>query len=121
MGDVAAARELEEMENNVCPVEVRYLVDWAFELHGRSGHGGFGANPLNPVVIEAWARLNQIELHWWEVRALLELDAKIASRSRPPREDGGGDPEEPKRTREVRIPWPTRRAEPQFQSESEDP
>lgn len=63
------------------PEDVEYLVDIARTLFGRSGVGMAGASPLSPLVLEAYARLADIqEVHPWEFEALLILDAALAYR-----------------------------------------
>lgn len=52
-----------------------YLWGWSDELLGRSGVTMDGLAPLNPTVIESWARLTERSPQPHEVQALFELDA----------------------------------------------
>lgn len=62
-----------------CPESMRYLVQWAHELHGRSGFGSVGVVPLTYPVIESWARLTRRTVQPWDVDALLALDAVLCA------------------------------------------
>jgi len=62
--------ELPEVDNNDA-----YLIEWVYQLHGRSGASMSGLLPLSPTVIQAWAQLSDVEIHPWEVWALLYLDS----------------------------------------------
>lgn len=56
------------------PPEGELLVDTYFDLRGTSGAGLGGFNPLAPTEIEAWARLQGLQLTPWEVDTLLAMD-----------------------------------------------
>lgn len=86
------------------PDEVEYLIDWTYELVGRSGVGMSGVAPLTYTTVEAWARLKDIgELHPMEVEALLLFDSILLTR----KETTGGEesnlPKEPPK-------WPSKKA-----------
>ncbi len=57
------------------PDGMGYLYGWAQELHGRSGVGMSGYNPLTYSTIADWARLKDVDIEPHEVDALLYLDA----------------------------------------------
>ncbi len=57
------------------PEHLEYLLDWVETLYGRSGANMAGANPLSPVVLAEWAKLMDIDLHPFEVEAVLLLDS----------------------------------------------
>jgi hypothetical protein len=83
---------------------VRYLVEWAFALYGRSGLGFSGAAPLSYQEVGEWSRLTDTPLESWEVEGLMALDAAIR--------DAQADEDEPKQDEPVVVPrddaWPTR-------------
>lgn len=83
---------------------MEYLVEWVYELHGRSGGLGMGGiAPLSPVTIEAWARLMDIhDLEPHEVEGLLILDAALLS-------DTETNQEEPVKLKSSGPSWPTRK------------
>lgn len=54
-----------------------YLRDVAYQLVGRSGMSEAGMNPLNPTVLESWARQMRYDFDPLEIEALYELDAVI--------------------------------------------
>lgn len=57
------------------PDALGYLLEWSRELHGRSGIGMHGADPLRYSEISAWATLTGREPAPHEVDALILLDA----------------------------------------------
>jgi hypothetical protein len=65
------------------PDSVAYLWDWARELHGKSGVGMSGFNPLTYTTIADWARLTGNEPEPHEVEALFWLDAILLN---PPKD-----------------------------------
>ena len=73
-GNAEARRALQEPE---CPEPVQYLVEWAYQLVGRSGEGMNGVAPLSYACVDAWSRLTGIEPTPDEVAALLVLDHAI--------------------------------------------
>lgn len=75
MGSEAAKRKLANAPE--CPEEMEYLVSWAFDLHGRSGVGMSGAAPLSYTTVESWARLLDIRIEPYEVKALIALENAI--------------------------------------------
>lgn len=83
-----------------CPECLEYLRDWAYELHGRSGVGMDGAAPLNPVVVEAWARLYRLDIEPHEYEALVSIDAAM-------RHPGEAEPDEQAPT--VAPAWPAKK------------
>lgn len=80
---------------------MQYLVEWAFQLCGRSGSGLEGPAPLSYGTIEAWSRLTETHVEPHEVDALIALDHAIRN------------PEEPKDEaeppREEDAAWPTKK------------
>ena len=92
-----------------CPSETVYLVEWAFRLFRRSGEGMNGALSLSYQTIDAWARLNDIEIRPWEVDALVLIDDAIRHPEEPKTEDV------PKReVPKLVLGWPTRKREPEL-------
>lgn len=80
-----------------------YLIDWVYELFGRSGVGFSGPAPLTYSSIEAWSRLTGTVVSPLEVEALLILDSvMIASTDVEP------DKEDPVMLEREQIPWPTK-------------
>jgi hypothetical protein len=63
-----------------CPEEVRYLVDWSYQLFGRSGVG-MSVNPLSYQTVAEWGRLTDTRIAPHEVEALMVLDAAIRQSS----------------------------------------
>ena len=78
------------LEGPECPEALEYLLGWAYELHGRSGLSEVGVAPLSYATLAEWARFRGVALEWWEVEALLRLDAEL----RHPSEDETGEAEE---------------------------
>lgn len=76
-GGAAAARARADLSGPSCPAELRYLVGWAMELHGRSGASSVGLAPVSYQSIEAWARLTGRTVTPWDVRALCEIDSVL--------------------------------------------
>ena len=73
-GSVVAADKLVAPE---FPEELSYLWDWTLELHGRSGAGMAGLNPLSYETIDAWGRLTGRDPMPHEVEGLILLDAAL--------------------------------------------
>jgi len=60
------------------PVAFAHLLDWTWELHGRSGVAGMGGvAPLSPTTLRDWQRLKRIRLSLFEIDALFSLDAVL--------------------------------------------
>lgn len=59
------------------PDGMDFLYVWAQELHGRSGVGMNGYNPLTYTTIADWARLKDVDISPHEVDALLYLDGAM--------------------------------------------
>lgn len=99
------------------PEEVEYLVEWAYRLYGRSGVGFSAVNPLSYGEIEAWARLNDIDLTPEEVEALVVLDDAMRSPGYP--EEAEKEEGLVSKEKKPRKGWPTRKAGvvPQFERE----
>jgi len=95
-GDAKAIRELEPPCDP--PDVLLYLMDWAYELVGRSGATMAGLAPLSYPTVESWARLMDLTLSPLEVRALIALDAVL----RHP------DTDEPDEEPETNHAWPER-------------
>lgn len=110
-GDSSAQAELDAEPQ--CPEEVKYLVEWAYLLFGRSGAGLSGPNPLSFNTVEAWARLYDLEVSPLEVEALVWLDDAMRNAK------GGDEAEQPDPAPAApqRRSWPTRKAEPVLQTE----
>lgn len=70
------------------PEALRYLYDWARDLHGRSGIGPHGLNPLTYTTIADWSRLTGTTVYPHEVQALLALDAVMLHPPKPKDERG---------------------------------
>lgn len=82
---------------------MRYLVDWAYALYGRSGSGMEGVAPLSYTTVAAWSQLTDTAIRPHEVDALMALDAAIRN------PDGVKDEEV---VAPVETPaWPTRTKE----------
>lgn len=62
----------------------RYLLQWLYELHGRSGVSMNGLAPLSYPVIAEWARLTGRDPQPHEVEALIRLDAELLALEVPP-------------------------------------
>ena len=85
------------------PEEVKYLVQWAEHLRGRSGLGFSGVAPLSFTTIKDWAELMQIgTLHPLEIDALLSLDAAMFEKHDKKSQS------KPNRIRADNGPWPTK-------------
>lgn len=68
---------LASLQGPACPEELEYLLQWARELHGRSGVSLAGFVPLTYETIDAWSRLKQVPVTPAEVDALLLIDAVL--------------------------------------------
>ena len=80
-----------------------YLWRWAGELYGRSGVGMSGAAPLNPLVIEGWARGVGETVTPREFRALMRIDTALRGTVSKKKDKD----EAPKRR--IDPPWPERK------------
>lgn len=94
-----------------------YLIEWTYELVGRSGVGFGAIAPLSYPVIESWARLRDIRLQPYEVRALIELEDALRNPGKDEKEEETD--EDPIRDTKViefrpRGSWPKRRREPEL-------
>jgi hypothetical protein len=70
------------------PEEIEHLIQWVYELHGRSGATLGGIAPVSYSVIEAWMRLKDIGLlEPYEIEALVMLDATLLSDEEPDKAD----------------------------------
>ncbi len=67
------------LEGPESPAELDYLHGWLLELHGRSGVGMGGMNPLSYGTIAEWSRVSAIVPEPHEVEALFYLDAVMLS------------------------------------------
>lgn len=65
------------------PFALAYLLDWFQELQLSRTGNGFGPNPIAYQEIEAWQRLNGIELEPWEIQALKRIDLEWMTIMRP--------------------------------------
>lgn len=59
------------------PEWMDYLVEWARELHGRSGHGSASLLPVSESELRAFAENRGVTLHPLEIEALIALDAVL--------------------------------------------
>ena len=87
------------------PAEMDYLRQWSRELFGRSGIGMEGVAPLKPTEVEAWARLNGLDLTPLETQALFRLDTV---RRHPEVMDDVTAKPEPALRGDAAARWPTR-------------
>jgi hypothetical protein len=71
-----------------CPDALRHVLEWARELHGRSGVGMAGLAPLAYGTIADWARLTGRRPRPHEVEALITLDAVLRHPEAGPDGDG---------------------------------
>ncbi len=69
------AKAIEALQGPEYPPELHYLRMWAAELHGKSGVGMNGLNPLTYTTVADWSRLKGVKPEPHEVEALLTLDA----------------------------------------------
>lgn len=68
-------RAQEEVDGPPVPPALAYLLQWSWELHGRSGVSMDGLAPLSFTAVRDWAVLTEREIDPHEVQALLLLDA----------------------------------------------
>jgi len=67
-----------------CADELRYLIDWCYQLHGRSGAGMGGVSPLSWATLRDWREMNGLDdLLPQEVDVLFALDGVLCA-YRPP-------------------------------------
>lgn len=64
-----------EVEGPPAPDALAYLLQWSWELYGRSGIGMHGFAPLSFTTIRDWATLTDRAVEPHEVHALLMIDA----------------------------------------------
>lgn len=95
------------LEGPPCPDALAYLLDWAVELHGRSGIGPDGFVPLTYTTLADWAALTGARPTPLDVRALFALDAVMRH---PDALAPAPEPEAPL-TPPAAAPWPTRKAD----------
>jgi hypothetical protein len=69
------AEHVAKLQGSEYPDCIEYMRDWLSELHGRSGVGMSGFNPLTYSTIAHWSRLTETRVESDEVRALILLDA----------------------------------------------
>lgn len=62
-------------EGPECPRALRYLLEWASALHGRSGYTMSGSAPLTWATLDAWSRLTGNIPDQEDIDALFTLDA----------------------------------------------
>lgn len=72
------------------PDALAYLWGWVLELHGRSGIGMGGANPLTYTTIADWAILTRNRPQPYEVEALVALDGALYVATEKPERDTKG-------------------------------
>jgi hypothetical protein len=81
------------------PRALGYLLDWLYQLHGRSGMGMDGPAPLSYGAIADWSRLTGNEPDADEVDALMELDMVMLTVGRAKPSTPTPTDDRPKRTR----------------------
>jgi hypothetical protein len=81
---------------------LEYLWRWANELHGRSGYGQYGVQPLSYGTLADWARLTDRHPTPAEVSALIALDAAMSAPAEKPKSTEAKPLTTPS--------WPTRKA-----------
>ena len=86
------------------PEPLEYLHHWALSLHGRSGFGQHGVNPLTYGTIADWSRLTDQYPEPHEVDALFQIDAAMIYTPEVEEKKAPESPEAPK------VPWPKRKA-----------
>jgi len=70
------ARKLLELPEY--PEELEYLVEWVYQLHGRSGVGMSTVAPLSYATVETWIRVMDIQfIEPYHIEALMVLDAAL--------------------------------------------
>lgn len=74
---------LEDDDGVDCPESLRYLLDWARALNGRSGVGMNGFSPLTWGTLGEWSRLTGNVPDQEDIDALFILDAVMLT---PPKE-----------------------------------
>lgn len=84
------------------PEELDYLWRWAQDLHGRSGIGMAGIEPLTYSTIHSWAELTDQWPEPHEVEALILLDAVMRNPERPPERKQAAEPKPD-------APWPDKK------------
>lgn len=78
-----------EINGPPAPVALEYLLQWSWELHGRSGVSADGLAPLSFTAIRDWAVLTEREIEPHEVQALLMMDAVRRNPPKNPEMDHG--------------------------------
>jgi hypothetical protein len=77
-GDATARAALADTGPS-CPDALRYLLEWLYALHGRSGLGMNGLAPLSWPTIAAWSQMTGHRPNAREVVALFQLDDAMMS------------------------------------------
>lgn len=72
-----------QLQGPSCPQSLRYLLVWCYELHGRSGVGMSGLNPLTWETLGAWSRLTGSVPDGEDTHALFLLDATLLNPAEP--------------------------------------
>lgn len=60
-----------------CPEPLRYLRTWLYRMHGKSGIGMSGAQPLTPSTVLDFCKAFDVQFDPWEIELLLEADVAI--------------------------------------------
>ncbi len=97
---------IDMLEGPECPVDLMYLYNFAIELHGRSGAGMGGLNPLSHTELRNWSDLTGWSLDPHEVEALMALDSVM--RHPPKEEETKKEPVNEHAPRQVSA-WPTKK------------
>ena len=113
MGSESAIRELAKEPD--CPEAITYLVEWSFDLYGRSGVGLEGVAPLSNTELVHWSFLRGVRLEPYEVEALMTFDRILRN---PEKERNTGESELVERELTQQPQWPKRRVEPVLRSDS---
>lgn len=67
---------------------MRYLLVWLADLHGRSGVGQYGYQPMTWTTLDAWARWTGNTPDAADVAALFALDAVMRNPGDPDAPEG---------------------------------
>jgi len=86
----ATGRRPQELDVQDPPLEGLYLWEWFWDLHQGRQAGMSGPASISWLDIQAWARLNLVELEPWELQAIRAMDTaylRAASKQKPKPKD----------------------------------
>ena len=69
-----APQELTDLLSVKCPELMAHVWLWFLELNSTRTNNGFSQNSVSFAEIECWARLNEITLNSFEVKAIRSVD-----------------------------------------------